>query len=90
MMASLEDAPAANAPPLVSMEAKLMGVMCYGQNAPNFKKVKLVREQFNFKDKNAVLVQHDRQNVGHVDKTTAKAISYIMDNLEVNINWLVK
>ena len=65
--------------------------MVKNQNAPNFKKVKLVTEQFNFKDKNAVLVQHNYnvQNVGHVDKTSTEAIWCRLQYLKANLQTLL-
>lgn len=72
---------------LVSFEAMLMGVKFYSAKPPNFKEVKLVREPSHFKDRNAIIVQHDGKNIGHVNKAVAKALSYIMDFLTVKITW---
>lgn len=74
---------------LVSIEGRLIGVMFYRHKAPCFQKLRIIQKSSNFKENNAILVKQDDEDVGHIDKVTAKPISVMLSKLNVTINWLV-
>ena len=81
--------------PLVTFEAKLMGIMFYSAariiNSKKLTPVRLVRERSNVYDANSVLVTNQEgDHLGHVDRQTAASLSKLIDDYcDLMFVWLV-